>query len=496
LNAAVNGILPRDGYRIEKIRYESTPGVLVVAHLYLPTGTGPWPVILRPHGHWEYKESSPVVQAGAIGLALSGFACFVVEAPGMHGDDNEMNERREMGPHEDWFLSMGAPIQGRYVWDLIRGLDYLATRSDIDASRVGITGEGTGGGVAMYAFAVEERITAAVPVAAASSLEVNPHLACHCNHVPAIVSLGDRADILGLRAQDGALMVLAVQDDPEAPLPGHVRTDEKLKRLFRSQREGKYRFETFHGGYDYNRRMREAALAFFAQHLLSAPPAPYHPEPRPLTDGYLNPCPAGTEPATNPLFLVTRPEDRQTRTFRDLLNEALAGAAPEPYRVDQRLAPWRKYGTMDEIRPGAILAFHDATIAEPKEPGSIPLPTDDIDQNLCILLGMSVAEVLAQLLHTFTPGGPEGWESLSSGLGGDAFTSMIASVKTLITTPEAPAKMVVAEGPVSSLVARFLARYRPSLKIQATHLWTSWHEALDQGIRQNAQPNAQYLEWI
>lgn len=498
MNVQTTGTIQRQGYRIEKLRYESCPGEIVTAHLYLPEGGGKWPVVLRPHGHWEHKKASPIVQAGAISLVLAGYACLVVDSPGLSWDDNAQNERRGMGKHEDWFLSMGMPIQGVYAWDLVRGLDYLATRSDIDMERVGITGASGGGQASLYTFAIDDRIKVAIPVVSMASLEVNVHLGCLCNHVPGVMMVGDRSDILALRADNGAVMVLAADVDPEFPLEGHRRTEEKLKKIFRAQRrENAFRFEHFYGEHDYNRRMREAALAFFNEHLKGAPSAPYATEARPITDGHLNPYPAETVDPLDPELMVGAPgENRVTLTFRDLLSQGLDEPYPDAYVPEQRIAPWKRYGGPEPVRPGAILAIHDETVLSPKEPSSIGLPASQIDQKLCILLGLGVAETLAQMLHYALPGGPEGWEVAGAGLAGDAITTMIASVRTLVSTPEAPPKLLIAEGPTASLVARFLARYRPDLEVQTSHLWTSWREAFDLGIRENAQPSARYLEWI
>lgn len=490
LNASVTGVIARNGYRIEKIRYESRPGALVTAHLYLPDGDGPWPAILRPYGHWELDKRSIVVQASAISLALAGYACLIIDPPGI-----STGERSLYGSHDDYFLAMGSPVQGVYTWDLIRGIDYLVTRNDIDLEKIGATGGGEGGNAAAYAFALDDRIKAVAPVAWGASLESNPHLSCLCQAIPGILNVGDVSDVFALRTESGAVMLLGAEDDADCSIEGLSRTTDKLRRHWR-KREADVRFEQFLGGRDYNRRMREAVLAFFNEHLRGFVTASYAPEFRPITDGFQNPSPAETvDPAS--IDLQVNPEDNQpTRSFRDLLSQALIEPYPEPYRNDERVAPWRKYASFDPIRPGAIFAFHDESVESPKEPGSLLIPTVDIDQKLCTLLGLSVAEVLAQVLHFALPGGPETWESAGTGIAGDALTSMIASVRTLVSTPEAPPKLLIAEGPVASMVARFLLRYRPALEGQTSHLWTSWREALDQNIRENAQPGARYLEWI
>jgi dienelactone hydrolase len=491
LRLQVTGILIRSGYRIEKLRYESLPGVLVVARLYIPDGDQKWPVILRPHGHWPEKSKAHPVQAGAIGLALAGFATLVVESPGYSSDDNATNERREMGSHDDPYLAMGWPVHGQYTWDLMRGLDYLESREDMDTKRVGITGESGGGTATMYAFAVDERIHAAVPVVATSSLGIQPNLGCFCNHVPAIMSVGDRADILGLRAPDAPVFIISAQEDKEFPENGHRRTYERLKKLYGSSADRNVRFEVFWGGHDYNRRMREAALAFFSEHLLGADPAPYKPETRPLTDGGLNPAPSETEDPYESALVVTEPWDRSTRSFRSLLAEKLEVADKLPYNAMERLTAWRKFGPIKELRPGGIFSFHDSSVNSPSEPGSLRLPTDQIEIRHCLIIGISVAEFLAQYLHYALPCGPEGWEGAA--IGADAFTSMIASVKTLMTPIEPPPRLFVAEGPVASQVARILTKLRPGTEAHVSHEAVGWDEALREEIRENIQPLARYL---
>lgn len=493
LNAVVTGTIDRVDYRIDKVRYESRPGLLVTAHLYVPNEPGQHPVILRPHGHWQGKKSEPLVQASAIGLVLSGFAVFVVDSPGNSWDVNPQNERAGMGVHDDPYLAMGVPIQGVYAWDLIRGLDYLETRADIDASRVGITGASGGGAATMYAFAIEPRITVAIPVCAISSQEVNPHQGCLCNHVPGVDLLGDRSDLLAVRVEDGALMVIAAEDDPEFPLEGHRRMDEKLKRAFRNARgENRYRFELHAFGHDYNRRMREGALAFFREHLMDEVPRVYAPEPLPLTDGNANPAPANTVPMDDPELTVVPIEERVTVTFRELLDRALSEPYPEPFGATARMVPWNKYVKMPEIKPTAIVAIHDAGIT-PRETESMVLPFDEIDIRLTTYLGISVAEAFAQILHLAMPGGPSTWEE--KGLTGDALTSLVASMRTLIgTAPSgAPPGLLIAEGPVASFTASFVKRLRPDITIQATHTFTGWNDALTMGIPALMQPSARYL---
>ena len=496
LKARVTGIIPRDGYRIEKLRYESNPGLLVTAHLYVPDGEGPFPVIVNPHGHFHYKKVEPTVQARGISLALEGFAALIVDSPGVSWDDNPQNERAGVGEHNDWFLNLGRPIQGVYVWDLMRGLDYLETRADIDCGRIGITGASGGGTATLYAFAVDERIACAVPVCYATSLEVNPHNGCLCNHVPGALNLGDRSDILAQRCP-APICLIGATDDPEFPAQGHQRTFEKLTIAYRSQRaEANVRLELIEGGHDYNRRMRETMVAFFREHLMEEPRRIYVAEKRPLTDGSQNPFEAGTASATDPRLMVTNWFERETKSFRDLLEEALAFPTPTTYLPEERMIGWGRHSRIEKLKAEETCYIHDINQVAPNS-SSLSLPIDAVDQRLCIYLGVSIPEVLAQWLHLALPGGPDGWEVSGIKGSGDALTSMIASVRTLVSSahPEVAPKRIIAVGQVASLTAMFLNLYRPDLEIETSHHFSGWQDAIKQDIRQLVQPSARYLEW-
>lgn len=495
LNAQVTGILHREGYRIEKLRYESRPGLLVTAHLYLPEKEGKFPLILCPHGHWEFKKSTPVVQARCIGLALLGFAALLVDSPGVSWDDNDQNERKAMGTHDDPWLCMGAPVQGQYVWDLVRGLDYCETRPEIDASKVGITGASGGGTATMLAFAFDERISAAAPVCAATSMEINPHNGCFCNHKGGLMEVGDRSDILAIRAP-APVCLIGATEDPEFPLAGHQLCFEKLQKIYRLYKaEANVRREYVEGSHDYNRRMREAMYAFFSEHLKGQPRRSFLAEPRPLTDGQHNPYESGTEPHSSPELLVTLPEDRSTVTFRQLLERTFVEPHPEPFDALKRLAPWAKYGVLDLKASSTEIDLIDAGPDVNAGPNTFILDPKDWDIRLLIYLGLSPAEFFAQVLHMHLPGKPEGWES--NALGADAITSMIASVKHIVqgTDKQEAIQVARARGPVSSMVAQHLKLLRPTLAIEVSDSFSGWKDLYDRQMTALIQPNARYLKW-
>ena len=103
LNAKITGVVRRNGYRIEKILFESRPGMLVTGNLYLPDETrfpAPHPAAIEVCGHSRAGKNSPKYQRMAILLAKNGVAAFVVDPLGQG--------ERLQSPEED--SNLGSPV--------------------------------------------------------------------------------------------------------------------------------------------------------------------------------------------------------------------------------------------------------------------------------------------------------------------------------------------------------------------------------------------------
>lgn len=178
LNARKTGEIRSDGFRIEKILFESQPGLVVSALLYLPAGgAGPYPVVLMPCGHSESGKAG--YQAPAALFASNGVAVFCFDPIGQ-------GERRQLPFDLSFDLSFGPPgkppgafnptvehttlnvgpiLLGRnlataMIWDGIRAIDYLETRPDLDAKRIACAGNSGGGMMTSYLLALDERLVA------------------------------------------------------------------------------------------------------------------------------------------------------------------------------------------------------------------------------------------------------------------------------------------------------------------------------------------------
>ncbi|MBC8113346.1 MAG: acetylxylan esterase, partial [Candidatus Saccharimonas sp.] len=63
------GEIKREGYRVEKVVFQTMPGVWMTANAYVPDKPGRLPAILHVHGHWAGAKQDPVVQSRCIGCA-------------------------------------------------------------------------------------------------------------------------------------------------------------------------------------------------------------------------------------------------------------------------------------------------------------------------------------------------------------------------------------------------------------------------------------------
>ncbi len=162
LNAEVYGRIARDGYAIEKVRFQSIPGFYVSGNLYRPLGKkGPFPAVLNPHGHWangrlEMTDNANF-QGMGITLAKLGFVVFAYDMVG-YADCQQV-------PHSfAGDLPWGVSLAGFQLWNSIRALDWLGTLPDVDPKRIACTGASGGGTQTFLLAAVDDRVAVSVPV--------------------------------------------------------------------------------------------------------------------------------------------------------------------------------------------------------------------------------------------------------------------------------------------------------------------------------------------
>jgi dienelactone hydrolase len=226
LNARVVGARQHDGYRVERVIFESRPRHHVTASLYLPDSPGRVPGVLVPCGHSAGGKAEAAYQQMCLLLAKNGMAVFCYDPIGQ-GERVQMLDAegrpaiRQGSTTEHTLTGIGALLVGRQaasyrIWDGMRALDYLASRPEVDASRLGCTGNSGGGTLTAYLMSLDDRILAAAPSCFITSLErlfatIGPQDAEQ--NINGQVAAGlDHADYLTMRAPKPTLMSVGTRD--------------------------------------------------------------------------------------------------------------------------------------------------------------------------------------------------------------------------------------------------------------------------------------------
>ncbi|MCP4641076.1 MAG: hypothetical protein GY851_11610 [bacterium] len=232
LNARVTGRVERDLYFIENVVFESRPNFLVTANVYIPKNVSlPAPAVVVSAGHdMNDAKNCPTYQMGQLGLVRQGFIVIAHDPIGQ-------GERKVPGfshPLGYGSLLVGQTNEGYIVWDTIRVVDYLCTRDDVDASRIGLTGNSGGGENTFYTMPFDERIQAGAASCFVCSYEQwirhgGNH--CICNHFPGIVHAMEEFEIIGLNAPRPFMFVNGAKD-PIFPIDGTRDTLRRARGIY------------------------------------------------------------------------------------------------------------------------------------------------------------------------------------------------------------------------------------------------------------------------
>ena len=273
----ITGMVEREHYRIEKLYYESLPHLYVTANLYVPKGikqAAPMPGVLYVCGH--SKNQKEHYQAHARRFAELGFVCLLAETVQL----GEAEGYHHGCYREGWWhwYSRGYTPAGIELLNGIRGLDLLAHRAEVDATKLGVTGISGGGAASWWIAAGDERVKAAAPICGTATLASHIYdrtIDGHCDCMWWINSYQwDMADIGALIAPRPLLIGSADKDG--------IFTIESIRRVH-SQLDGLYRklgapkslrlVET-PGGHSYHERSRTEIFSWFARHLQGREIAP------------------------------------------------------------------------------------------------------------------------------------------------------------------------------------------------------------------------------
>jgi len=255
LNARTTGSFEREHYRVEKIVYESRPGLHIPANLYIPKrGRPPYPGVLFQMGHSLNGKSYESYQRCCQGLVQLGFLVLAFDPMGQ-------GERTYYPRPGGWLTRLGSAddehsVPGRQmllagdtatrmqVWDAVRSLDYLAAHPLADSKRLASTGQSGGGTLTMFLAAVDDRLAAAVVssgntenVACAGFIPPGSTDDAEQNFLGSGPLGFDRWDVLYPLAPKPLLVLVSAKDFYGTYSPNYIRSGweefQKLRQVYR-----------------------------------------------------------------------------------------------------------------------------------------------------------------------------------------------------------------------------------------------------------------------
>src|SRR5438876_7156342 len=240
LNPVVAGKVEADSFAVEKLHFQSLPGLYVTANLYLPKNPSqPSPAILYVCGHGpvikngiSYGNKVSYQHHGAW-FAQNGYACLII-------DTLQLGEIQGMhhGTYKEgmwWWNARGYTPAGVEAWNGIRALDYLSTRPEVDTNRFGVTGRSGGGAYSWTIAALDDRVKVAAPIAGITDLQnhvLDGVVEGHCDCMFFVNTF--RWDYPQLAAMVAPRPLLIGNSDKDTifPLDGVVRLHGKLRHIY------------------------------------------------------------------------------------------------------------------------------------------------------------------------------------------------------------------------------------------------------------------------
>lgn len=246
-----------NGYRRDKLLLQTEPGVWMPFYALVPDGLEKCekrPSMIATHGHGSCGKYSPAGRADipavldaikiynydyGVKFVKKGYIVFCPDARGF----GERREFMDQGDQEDKFMgnsciplnhqamSLGMTQTGMWTWDLMRLIDYIETREDCDAKRIGCGGLSGGGLQTLWLAAMDDRIACAVVsgyfYGYRDSLLKLPHN-CGCNYVPHLWEHVDMGD-LGALIAPRPLLIESGSKDPLNGERGLVNVTEQVE---------------------------------------------------------------------------------------------------------------------------------------------------------------------------------------------------------------------------------------------------------------------------
>jgi dienelactone hydrolase len=240
LKATVTGKLDHPQFTVEKLHFQSRPGLYVTGNLYVPKELkGPAPAILYVCGHSLVKKDG-VSYGNKVGyqhwgswFARNGYVCLVIDTLQLGEIRGEHHGTHSKGRW--WWPARGYTPAGVEAWNCVRALDYLETRPEVDKNRLGVTGRSGGGAYSWYLTALDDRVKVAIPTAGITDLQnhvVDGAVEGHCDCMYMVNTYRWDFGRLAALAAPRPLLIQNTDKDTIFPLDGVCRVHQFTRAIY------------------------------------------------------------------------------------------------------------------------------------------------------------------------------------------------------------------------------------------------------------------------
>lgn len=240
LNVQVSGTIEDDAVIVEKLTFESMPGLYVTGNLYRPKEqTGKLPAVLYVCGHGRVVKdgisfgNKATYQHHGAWFARNGYVCLIIDTIQLGEIEGIHHGTYRYGMW--WWKNRGYTSAGVEAWNGIRAVDYLQSREDVDPERIGITGRSGGGAYSWWVAALDDRIKVAVPVAGITSMHNHVVDGCiegHCDCMYMVNTYAWDFPLVAALVAPRPLLVSNTDKDRIFPLDGVVDVYVKSRRIY------------------------------------------------------------------------------------------------------------------------------------------------------------------------------------------------------------------------------------------------------------------------
>lgn len=242
LQPAVTGKTEHEEFVVERLHFQSRPGLYVTGDLYVPKNLKDdekLPAILYVCGHGQVKKdgisygNKTHYQHHGGWFARNGYVCLIIdslqlgEIEGIHHGTHRYDRW--------WWLSRGYQPAGVEAWNCVRALDYLQSRPEVNGDKLGVTGRSGGGAYSWWIAAIDDRIKAAVPTAGITDLQNHVVDGCvegHCDCMFMLNTYRWDYPLVAALVAPRPLLISNTDRDGIFPLDGVYRTYSKVRHLY------------------------------------------------------------------------------------------------------------------------------------------------------------------------------------------------------------------------------------------------------------------------